>query len=97
MKQTYSDQLTDILITVTEKTGVLISSHAAVSYEHTPRKQGCNEGASGHNSPGAESLRGRREVPTILQVSSLVQYICFRKNSGSNMGAPNLLLAPGVI
>jgi len=59
MKQTYSDQLTDILITVTEKTGVLISSHAAVSYEHTPRKQGCNEGASGHNSPGAESICGR--------------------------------------
>jgi len=28
-------------------------------------------------------------------VHSSIQYICFRKTSGSKMGAPNLLLAPG--
>jgi len=31
------------------------------------------------------------------QVNFQIQYICFRKTSGSNMGAPNLLLAPGAI
>jgi len=30
-------------------------------------------------------------------ILSSIQYICFRKTSGSNMGAPNLLLAPGAI
>jgi len=39
----------------------------------------------------------RRKVPTMSQVLSSMQYICFRKTSGSNMGAPNLLLAPGAI
>jgi len=53
---------------------------------------------------GAKSLRGapngcgrRRKVPTMPQVLSSMQYICFRKTSVSNMGAPNLLLAPGAI
>jgi len=43
---------------------------------------------------------GRRttaRLTTISQVLSSIQYICFRKTSGSNMGAPNLLLAPGAI
>ena len=40
---------------------------------------------------------GRRKVSTMSQVLSLIQYICFRKNSGSNMGAPSLLLAPGAM
>jgi len=40
---------------------------------------------------------GRRKVPTISQVLCLIQYILFRKNSGSNMGAPNSLLDPGAI
>jgi len=31
------------------------------------------------------------------QVLSSVEYICFRKTSGSKMGAPNLLLALGAI
>jgi len=53
---------------------------------------------------GAESLRGapndcgeRRKVPTISQVLSSIQYICFRKTSNSNMGVPNLLLALGAM
>jgi len=33
----------------------------------------------------------------MLQVLSSIQYICFRKTSISNMGSPNLLLAPGAI
>ena len=49
----------------------------------------------GHNSPGAESLWGaelpnhcgeRRKIPTMSQVLSSMQYICFRKTSVSNMG-----------
>ena len=59
--------------------------------------------ASNHYG-GAESLRGapndcerRRKVPTISQILSSIQYICFRKTSGSNMGVPNLLLVPDAI
>jgi len=32
---------------------------------------------------------GRRKVSTMSQVFSSIQYICFGKTSGSNMGAPN--------
>jgi len=32
---------------------------------------------------------GRRKGPTMSQVLSSVEYICFRKTSSSNMGAPN--------
>jgi len=46
---------------------------------------------------GAQSLRGRWKITKLSQVLSSIQYICFRKISGSNMGAPNLLLAPGPI
>jgi len=45
----------------------------------------------------AKSLRGRRKLQTLSQVLSSTQYICFRKTSGSNIGAPDLLLAPGAI
>jgi len=57
----------------------------------------------GHNSPsachygGAEWLRGRRKVTTMLQALSSIHYIYFQNISGSNEGAPNLLLAPGAI
>jgi len=47
--------------------------------------------------PGAESLWGRRKVPTMSQALFSIQYICFRKTSGSKMGAPNLLLAAGAV
>jgi len=40
---------------------------------------------------------GRRKVPKLSQLLSSTQYICFRKTSGSNIGAPDLLLAPGAI
>jgi len=38
---------------------------------------------------------GRRKVPTLSQVLYSIQFICFRKTLGTNMGAPNLLLATG--
>jgi len=63
-----------------------------------------NEGVQGwRNSPGAESLWGRRmtaasaKMPQQCHKYFLEQRICFRKTSGSNMGAPNLFLAPGAI
>jgi len=40
----------------------------------------------GHNSPGAESLWGCRKIPTMSQVLSSIEYMWFRKISGSNMG-----------
>jgi len=59
------------------------------------QQQGRNEGGT---IPGVSShCRERRKVPTMSHVLSSMQYICFRKTSGSNMGAPKLLLAPGAI
>jgi len=46
---------------------------------------------------GANSLRGHRRGPTVSQVLSLMQYICFQKTSASNMWPSNFLLAPGAI
>ena len=60
-----------------------------------PVTQGRNEGGKGgtiHRAPyqygGAKSLRGRHKVPTVSQILSSKQYICFRKTSGSNMAKP---------
>jgi len=71
------------------------NSRAAPGSPHSSYATGHNEW--GHNSLGAESLWGRHKVPTMSQILSSVQYICFRKTSGSNMGPPNLLLGPGAI
>jgi len=84
--------------------GVFVDLTAA--YDQT-RNEG---GQRGHDSPGAESLWGRkitaeapnhcgrcRKVPAMSQIPSSIQYICFRHISGSNMGALNLLFAPGAI
>jgi len=40
----------------------------------------------------AELLRKASKSPDNV-TSTPIEYICFRKTSGSNMGAPNLLLA----
>ena len=40
---------------------------------------------------------GRWKIPKISQVLSSLHHICFRKTSGSKMGASSLLLAPGAI
>ena len=63
--------------------------------------QGLSEGVTNPRGPnhygGTDSLRGAPNVPTMPQALSSIQYICFRKISGLNMGTPNLLLAPGAI
>jgi len=59
------------------------------------RKGGVKEG---HNSLGAESLRGRRKVQIMSRVLYSMQYISSRKTSSfEHGGAPNLLLAPGAM
>ena len=57
--------------------------------QHT---QGIRRRAKGHNSQGAEWVRRPQKSPTMPQILSSIQYICFRQASGSNMGDPNLLL-----
>jgi len=61
--------------------------------------RGVTRGEGGHNSSGAESLWERRMTAGGAEKSQqchkyFFQYSCFRKTSNSNMGAPNLLLAP---
>jgi len=46
---------------------------------------------------GAQWLQTRRKVTTMSQSHSSIHYIYFQNISGSNMGAPNLLLASGAI
>jgi len=54
--------------------------------------EGSEWGRGGHNSP-PNPCEGCRKVPIMSQVLSSIQYVCSRKASFSNMGAPNLLLA----
>jgi len=49
----------------------------------------------GRNDGGRINMRAPKSPNNVTSTS--VQYIFCRKTSGSNMGAPNLLLAPGVI
>jgi len=58
--------------------------------------RGVTRGGKGGQFSGRQIIAGRRKVPTMSQVLSSMEYICFQK-TGSNMGAPNLLLAPGPI
>jgi len=58
--------------------------------------QGRNDGGQGAQFPGHRiTIKAPKSLNNVTSTS--VQYICFRKTSGSNMGAPNLLLAPGAI
>ena len=64
--------------------------------------QGRNEGGKGGTisrrriTMGAPSDCGnRRKVPTMSQVLSSMQYICFRKTLSSNMGSHKLASCPG--
>jgi len=59
-------------------------------------KEGTIPRASNHYMEVVK-LRGWRKISTISQVVSSVQYICFRKTSWFEHGAPNFLLAPGTI
>jgi len=65
--------------------------YGSISRGVTRGKGGAITRAPNH-SAGAEWLQGRQNVPTMSHVHSSIQYICFRKTSGSKMGAPNLLL-----
>jgi len=57
-----------------------------------------NERMQGGTIPRVPSHCGVAEKSQPMsQVLYSTQYICFRKNSGSNTGAPNLLLATGAI
>jgi len=54
-----------------------------------------NEGKKGAQFLERRVTAGDQKVTTMSQARFLKQYICFRKTSGSNVGAPNLFLAPG--
>jgi len=60
-------------------------------------EQGRNEGGKGGTIPRAPNYYGGRKVLTMSQVVSSIEYIFFRKTSGSNVGASHLLLASGAI
>jgi len=55
-----------------------------------------NQGVRGNNFAGAESLWGTKKLQQCHKHFSK-QDICFRKTSGSNIGAPNVFLGPGAI
>jgi len=74
---------------------MLLVINMTVAWGHM---NGRNEGGQGRAIPRVPNdCGGHRKVPTMSHVLSSIQYICFRKTSGSNMGTPNLLLAPGAI
>jgi len=70
--------------------------YGSISRGVTKGQGGAITWASNH-SGGTEWLRGRHKIPTMSHLHSSIQYICFRKTSGSKMGEPNLHLAPGAI
>jgi len=74
----------------------LHTAYGSISRGVTKGQGGAITRAPNH-SEGAEILRGHQKIPTMSYVHSSIQYICFRKTSGSKMGAPNLHLAPGAI
>jgi len=49
----------------------------------------------GRHNARALNHWGRQKVSKMSQGLSSMQQICLRKTLGSNMGGPNLLLAPG--
>jgi len=58
--------------------------------------EGRNDGDQEAQFPGRRiTMEAPKSPNNVTSIS--VQYICFRKTSGSNMGAPNLLLAPRAI
>jgi len=65
-------------------------NQGGVSRVVTRRGKGGEIARSPNDCGGAEKSQQCRKY-------FLQQHICFQKSSGSNMGAPNLLLAPGAI
>jgi len=70
-----------------------LASTACSTQEHNERARG----AQLHNFLGTESLQGAQKSLKNIARTFFLMYICFQKTSGSNTGAPNLLLAPGTI
>jgi len=62
-----------------------------ISYFHCNNTRDVTRGARGYNSRATNHCGGSKSHIKI------VAYVCFRKTSGSNMGAPNLFLSPGAI
>jgi len=62
-----------------------------ISSRSTPESrtalQGRNEGGKGAQFPGRRITMGAPKIPTVSHALSSMQYICFRKTSGSNAGA----------
>jgi len=54
-------------------------------------------GSRGGTIPRAPNHWGAPKNPIMSQILSWKQHICFRKTSVSNMGTPNVFLAPGAI
>ena len=85
----------DFLVSTTFKAIFAVSSFRNSSAQFfKPACRGVTRGAMGGAIPrapnhywGAESLPRAPKVPTMSQVLSSIQYICFRKSSGSNMVA----------
>jgi len=69
----------------------LFSEHFPIFIAQHQRRNECGKG---EYSPDAVSLQGAKTHNNAISTFSK-QYICFRKTSGSNMGAPNLFLVPG--
>jgi len=89
-----------------KRAGVHLTRSIGVTPKQRFRKiQGRNEGAGkgtqfhGHRiamRPPNDSW-GAEKSQQCYKYFSSIQYISFRKTSGANMGAPNLLLVPGAI
>ena len=72
-----------------------VSPLIIISVEVLLASEGVMRGAKGAQLPGRlMSAEGAEKVPTMSQVLSSIQYICFRKTSGSNMVA-KLVSPPG--
>ena len=69
----------------------------------TTHSEALRGGKGGRDSPGAESLWGRRIITGLGEKFQqchqyfLQHHICFRKTFRFEHGAPNLLIAPGAI
>ena len=64
--------------------------------------QGRNDEGQGAQFPGRRTtVRALNDCGALKSPNNVtrtsVQYVCFRKTSGSKIGAPNLLFAPGAI
>jgi len=80
---------TELLIYSSEddRSQLILVQPQVVATATSHRHRGVTRGARGHNFPGAEKSQQYHKY--------FLQYVCFRKASVSNMGAPNLLLVPG--